>query len=104
MWISKSKFEFLIASSHEYALEASLLTKRLSDLTVDLTRERQRADNAIDELLATKGLAPISPPPPQPTLDDPDPFSEVVEEADRWRKYIEERGLVPALETAKVEG
>jgi len=94
-------YEFLIAQAAADAARVRELEARVAHLTAQAEREQHRADNAIDELLATKGLAPVSPPPPLPAISENDPFVEDQGEVDKWRKVIAKAGLVTAMDEAK---
>jgi hypothetical protein len=57
---------------------------------------KSRTDNAVDELLAVRGAAPISPVKPIPIPND-DPWEEDQAEVDKWRKIIQSEGLTAVL-------
>ena len=64
-------------------------------------RERQRADTAVDELLAIRGIPPISPQPPLAPSGDFNPLAEDPAEAERIEKRMMEMGPAAVLAETK---
>ena len=99
MWISRREHEILLTTSasraallkqhEEFALQ---LLKRQEELEREVERERKRADNAIDELLAVRGIPPVSVPSPQPDPEVRSPFTEDTDERARILKQYESLG------------
>lgn len=74
----------------------------ITRLRADVSRERQRADNAIDELLAMRGIAPVSVPPEPRDLGDGDPFREDPEAVASLERRMRDQGIGALLfETGK---
>ena len=97
MWISRSKYEYLIRnSSGELILELRRqVTKLEEQLRLSLERvdrEQQRADNALDSVISTKGLGPISPP-VSPSAPEQDAHAEDPVEVERLQQLYKEGGL-----------
>ena len=65
----------------------------------EVTRERQRADNAIDELLAMRGIAPVSVPPEPRDLSSEDPFAEDPVEVAKIEQRMKDEGFGAVLLT-----
>ena len=89
-------YETLITESAKYAALVSQMAVQLGELKAYLAREQQRADNAVDELLTVKGLAPISPSVPTEIPID-DPWQEDPVKVEGWRKFIQEHGVAAAF-------
>jgi hypothetical protein len=73
------------------------LGAQVQQLQAACDRERQRADNAIDELLAMRGIAPVSVPPEPRDLSDGDPFQEDPDEVAKIEKRMMEQGYGAVL-------
>jgi hypothetical protein len=85
MWVSRATYERLL----EKAATADMLHIRLMEMAEHLSRMEdlrekamERADRATDELLALRGLPPVSPPPTMPTFqndldEDPERVAQV---------------------------
>jgi hypothetical protein len=74
----REEYELALQRCASYAAEAEQLRDRLEELQATLKRvdeervhERQRADNAVDALLAVRGVPPITPLPSPPEYEDP---------------------------------
>ena len=59
------------------------LEDRVKELRADWVYERERADRAVDSLLASKGLPPVMPEAIQRDEPEPDPFAEDPAEVNR---------------------
>ena len=68
------------------------LDAEITKLRADHERERQRADAAVDELLAIRGIPPISPQPPMAPSGDFNPLAEDPVEAAKIEKRMLEMG------------
>lgn len=104
MWISREEYTHMVANLNEFATQSKLMDEFVKEVKAALDRERARADAAVDQLLAIKGLSPVSPPMPLATAGDADPFAEDDGEVTKWRQMITKEGLVPTMELAKAEG
>jgi hypothetical protein len=72
------------------------LEERITQLRDDWVYERERADRAVDSLLASKGLASILPSTPVQMEAEQDPFAEDPKEVNR---ILAEMGLGPKKAT-----
>jgi hypothetical protein len=93
------EYECLSRSLASYAVSVDSLQARIEEgklreqsLASDITRERQRADNAIDALLALRGIPPVTPQPPQ-AYTEQDPLREDPEAVARIEQLIADHGL-----------
>jgi hypothetical protein len=106
MWVSRATYEKLI-SSNAKSLEMAEAAARLSTVYAnqilefrgELARERMRADNAIDELLAVRGVGPVTPPSPQVEQKPKDFFAEDPVEVQRIHDRMKVDGLMETLLT-----
>lgn len=97
----RHKYEQLIAECSEAQARTEMLkneVKAWSDLASDLAserdHERKRAEVAIDELLAFRGLAPLGPQiETGPIQQETDPLAEDVAEVARIEKAMQARGV-----------
>lgn len=81
-----------LAAAHKFCQEILEITRTKFDRTVaQCDHERQRADNAVDALLAVRGVPPISPPPPPPEGRMDSPYDEDPDEAARMEKELAAR-------------
>ena len=94
--MDRLRYDQLVADEAKYEALVAQMVVQLEELKAYLAREQQRADNAVDELLTMKGLAPVSPHKPMELPMD-DPWEEDPSEVDKWRKVIQEEGLTAAL-------
>ena len=62
--------------------------------------ERRRAENATDELLAVRGMAPVTPLPPAPP-ELHDEFGEDLDAVAKYEKEAKERGIGVVLAEAQ---
>lgn len=74
MWISRREYRQLLEAAAQLIV-VKTANKGLSDTLAYFQSayetEKKRADNAVDELLVTKGTPPITPTPPhKPSVDD----------------------------------
>jgi hypothetical protein len=77
------------------------LVTEIAFLRTEVSRERHRADNAIDELLAMRGIAPVSVPPEPRDLGDGDPFAEDPEEVAKIEQRMRDQGIGAVLMAEK---
>jgi hypothetical protein len=98
------EFERVLIRSAAQAAELEMLRRAegdhklaVVDLRADVSRERQRADNAVDELLALRGIAPISVPPEPRDLGDGDPFAEDPDEVAKIEQRMKAEGFGAVL-------
>jgi len=89
------------AEGDQLEIRVAELLERVKALQADCTRERQRADTAVDELLAIRGIPPISPQPPMAPSGDFNPLAEDPEEAARIEKRMLEMGPAAVLAEMK---
>ena len=89
------EYETLIQRAAERWLQVELLQDRLKEsredqmhLREERDRERQRADNAVDALLAMRGIPPVSVQEPPPPVEDYNPRAEDPQEAERIEKEM----------------
>jgi hypothetical protein len=98
------EFERVLIRSAAQAAELDMLRRAegdqkiaVADLKSDVTRERQRADNAIDELLAMRGIAPVSVPPEPRSVDVNDIFTEDPDEVAKIEQRMRDQGIGAVL-------
>jgi hypothetical protein len=90
----RDAYERLLATHASMAEEREYLKKlvarldrRIEDLESQVGYERHRADQAIDNLLATRGLQPVMPPPA--VTEDMNPWQEDPKELAELMKQLE---------------
>lgn len=98
------EFERLLGEVSWAKSKATLLDSNCESMRASIKRlvgerdhERQRAENATDELLAMRGIAPISVPPEPRDLGDGDPFAEDPGEVAKLEKRMQEQGIGAVL-------
>lgn len=103
----KSAYERLLGAAHADATavnylrdEIGHLTKRVAELTEMWRYERERADRAVDALLAAKGLAPVRPDTPMPPILDTSLFDEDPEAVAEMQERIQKGGLPAVMDEA----
>jgi len=60
MWLNRQRYEELVAK----AAAADAWERAATDLKAELTRERDRAERALEAMLAVRELPSVAPPPP----------------------------------------
>ena len=112
MWLSRKAWNALIMQSasllaekegwkeirESFKAERTRLKEDVQRLKEDIARERERADRAVDELLALRGVSPVTPPPKPGTPEDfMRLFEEDEEELLALKKRMETEGAVAVL-------
>ena len=69
--------------------------QEIKRLMGEVARERQRADNAVDDLLVVRGINPITPMPPGPREEDP--LAEDPDEVDKIEARMRKEGYGSVL-------
>ena len=94
----RKEYELMLQRCASFAAEGEQLQDRLEELQATLKRvdeervhERQRADNAVDALLAVRGVPPITPLPSPPEYVDPN--REDPDEVARIEKAMVDHGM-----------
>lgn len=108
MWISRNDWEGVLveaagakAESRRYAAELHVLQETVRALTMTLSEERIRAENAIDQLLAKGGGVPVTP----TRMPDPNSYPGIFDEdPDVLRELREEMNTHGVLSVLLKEG
>jgi hypothetical protein len=90
MWISRELYEGFLRQSEQAAMlriAVSELEKERMFLREQVVQERQRTDTALDELLALRGLPPVSP----PKTPDREQMDQLFEEDDKELAQLKDR-------------
>lgn len=98
MWVSRAEYNNLIDKIARQAQEITFLQAQVVLFTTLHEQERARANKATDTLLETKGMPPISTPPPSPPSTQEDLFKEDPIEVEKLLKLIDRVGVTQALE------
>lgn len=72
MWVNRDLYVKLVRDSNTkewLARQVVELEERVKDLQTRLDQERQRSDEAVDQMLRVKGLPAVSPTEKPPTLE-----------------------------------